>query len=228
MLKRSDTQEQTPALEKASEPSVSPTLDEPNPDELGRLRDILFGSQSRTIEKRLADLESGLKMTRQDMMDLVTDKLSALADSTSSQFAETRREFIEKLDKQGSDQATQTRSVQKELSERIDRQTADQAAQLSAVQKQLSDSIEKLAADMLRQIRESHKELSDRMDKAIAEQSERTRNLQAEARQRDDSLRQEFLSLASSLDGRKTSRHDLGQMLMELGLRLRQDSDTTS
>lgn len=30
---------------------------EPTADELGRLRDILFGSQSRTLEKRLSDLE---------------------------------------------------------------------------------------------------------------------------------------------------------------------------
>ncbi|HND49307.1 MAG TPA: hypothetical protein PLL95_12150, partial [Anaerolineales bacterium] len=34
---------------------------EPTADELGRLRDILFGSQSRTLEKRLSDLESGLR-----------------------------------------------------------------------------------------------------------------------------------------------------------------------
>lgn len=56
---------------------------------------------------------------------------------------------------------------------------------------------------------------------------ERTRTLQTEARQRDDGLRQELLSIAASLENKKTSRQDLGQMLMELGLRLRQEIDNS-
>jgi len=65
------------------------------------------------------------------------------------------------------------------------------------------------------------------LDKQSAEQTERTRTLQSEARQRDDSLRQELLSMAASLENKKTSRQDLGQMLMELGLRLRQEADNS-
>jgi len=198
-----------------------------SPDELGRLRDILFGSQSRTMEKRLGDLESDLKKTRQEMTDLLNDKVGALTDSTATQFSDARREFNEKLDKQSVDQSSQLRSAQKDLTERLERQSTEQASQLAAVQKELSASIEKLAADFLRQLRETHKELSDRLDRMSAEQSERMRNQQAESRQRDDSLRQELLSMASSLDGKKTSRNDLGQMLVELGLRLRQDSDSS-
>ncbi len=198
------------------------------PDELGRLRDILFGSQSRTLEKRLSDLESGLRATRQEMTDLLDVKLGALTESTSSQFSDTRRELHEKLDKQNTDHASQLRAAQKDLSERVERQSSEQSAQLSNVQKQLSDSIEKLAADFLRQLRETHKELSDRLDKLGAEQSERMRAFQAESRQRDDALRQELQAMSSSLDNKKTSRQDLGQMLMELGLRLRQDSDSSS
>lgn len=226
-MNKTDTKEKLPEVEKISEPILS-SMEEPNPDDLGRLRDILFGSQSRTIEKRLSDLETGVRATRQEMIDLLTDKLNAMGDNTSSQFADTRREFNEKLEKQGGDQSAQLRSVQKELSERLDRQSADQVSQLGNVQKQLSDSIEKLAADLMRQIRESHKELTDRMDKVVAEHTERLRNLQTETRQRDENLRQELLSIASSMDNKKTSRHDLGQMLMELGLRLRQDSDSSS
>jgi hypothetical protein len=179
---------------------------EPTADELGRLRDILFGSQSRTLEKRLSDLETGLRSLRQELTNLVQDQISALSESTSGQFVETRREFNEKLDKQGTDQSTQLRAVQKDLIEKL-------------------DNLESFAADVLRQLRETHKELSDRLDKQAAEQTERTRNLQSEARQRDDSLRQELLSMAASLDNKKASRQDLGQMLMELGLRLRQESE---
>ena len=60
-----------------TQPSVSPSplgsievkadAPEPTADELGRLRDILFGSQSRTLEKRLSDLETGLRSLRQEM-----------------------------------------------------------------------------------------------------------------------------------------------------------------
>jgi DNA repair exonuclease SbcCD ATPase subunit len=198
---------------------------EPTADELGRLRDILFGSQSRTLEKRLSDLETGLRSSRQELTNLMQDQIGALSESTNGQFVETRREFNEKLDRQGTDQSSQLRTTQKDLAERLDRQSVDQSSQLQAVQKQLSENIEKLAADLMRQIRETHKELSDRLDKQAAEQTERTRSLQSEARQRDDSLRQELLSMAASLDNKKASRQDLGQMLMELGLRLRQESE---
>jgi len=82
-----------------------------------------------------------------------------------------------------------------------------------------------LATDLLTQLRTTQKELGDRIDRVNAEYSERVRTLQAETRQRDDSLRQELLTLASSLEDKKASRHDLGQMLMELGQRLRSETD---
>lgn len=123
--------------------SETSLTEEVNPDELGRLRDILFGSQSRTFEKRLGDLEAGLRTARQELTDQLNEKLNALADSNASQLAEVRREFGEKLEKQSTDQSSQLRAAQKELSERLDRQSTEQASQLSAVQKQLSDSIKK-------------------------------------------------------------------------------------
>lgn len=130
MLKKGNTKEQTPEIMEPPLPeeAVSTPIEEASPDELGRLRDILFGSQSRTFEKRLGDLESGLKSTRQEMTDLLNEKLNALADSTSSQFSDVRREFNEKLDKQGMDQSSQLRAAQKDLSERLERQSAEQSA----------------------------------------------------------------------------------------------------
>ena len=194
-------------------------------DELGRLRDILFGSQSRTLDKRLANLETDLRSSQDELTNLLHDQVGRLSEATSSQFADVRREFSSRLEKQGMDQSSQLRATQKDLSERLDRQSAEQTTQLQTAQKQLNDSLDNLAADLLRQIRESHKELSDRLDSLAAEQAERVRNLQTETRQRDENLRQELLSTASSLEGKKTSRQDLGQMLMELGLRLRQDPE---
>jgi len=168
---------------------------EPTADELGRLRDILFGSQSRTLEKRLNDLETDLRSLRQEMADLLQGQIGVLSESTGAQFVKIRREFNEKLDKQGAD----LRTAQKDLAKRLDRQSVEQSSQLQAVQKQLTDNLENLSADLLRQSRETHKELSDRLDKQDAEQAERTRSLQS----------------------------DLGQMLTELGLRLRQGSENS-
>ncbi len=200
---------------------------EPTADELGRLRDILFGSQSRTIEKRLADLEVGLQATRRELTELFNDKLERVSGTAASQLAETRAEFNRKLESQGSEQTSQLRAAQKDLAERFDRQSTDQTAQLRAAQKELSDRLDRLEADFVGQLRTTRKELDDQIEKMGVDQSERLRGLQTEARQRDDSLRQELLDLAASLDNKKTSRQDLGQMLIELGLRLRRDSDAS-
>jgi DNA repair exonuclease SbcCD ATPase subunit len=200
----------------------------PNIDELGRLRDILFGSQSRTIEKRISDLETGLQAARRELAETFTDKLEAASNSAAGQLSETRTEFGRKLETQGTDQTTQLRAAQKELSDRLERQNNDQTAQLRALQKELSDGLEKLETDFVRQLRAAQKELSDQIEKMGSEQAERLRNLQAEARQRDDGLRQELLNMTAALENKKTSRQDLGQMLVELGLRLRRDADTPS
>jgi uncharacterized phage infection (PIP) family protein YhgE len=194
-------------------------------DELARLRDILFGSQSRTLDKRLGSLEADLKGSYEAVTTRLHDQIGRLSDSTSSQFTELRREFTGKLEQQGSDQTAHTRATHKDLTDRLDRQAAEQTAQLQAAQKQMNDGLENFATDLLRQIRETHRELSDRIDKLATEQAERVRSLQVETRQRDDSLRQELLAMASALEGKKASRQDLGQMLMELGLRLRQDPE---
>lgn len=211
---------ETPA--EATEPSVEPTT-----DELGRLRDILFGSQSRTIEKRLADLETGLQTTRRELTERFTDGLQRTSETAAGQLTETRAEFNRKLESLGSEQATQLRVAQKDLAERIERQSTDQNAQLRAAQKDLSDRLDRLEADFISQLRATRKELDDQIEKMGIDQAERLRGLQTEARQRDDSLRQELLELAASLDNKKTSRQDLGQMLIELGLRLRRDSDAS-
>jgi hypothetical protein len=50
--------------------------------------------------------------------------------------------------------------------------------------------------------------------------AERLRLLEEDARQRDDDLRSELLAASAWLEDKKTSRHDLGRMLEEVGQRL--------
>lgn len=187
-----------------SQAEVNDFQAEPTADELGRLRDILFGSQSRATEKRLTDLEFGLQASRRELAETLNDKAQGVAGAAASQLAETR----------------------KDMAERLERQNSEQSAQLRAAQKELSDRLDKLEADFISQLRATRKELDAQVEKMGMEQAERLRGAQTEARQRDDSLRQELLELAASLENKKTSRQDLGQMLIELGLRLRRDPNS--
>ncbi len=50
-------------------------------------------------------------------------------------------------------------------------------------------------------------------------------SLQSETSQRNDSLREELLTLTASLESKKASRQDLGQMLVDLGIRLGNESE---
>lgn len=177
----------------------TPTPEAPAANELDRLRDILFGSQSRTTDKRLTDLETRLETTRLLLAQTIEERVNALADATASQAADQRRDLTARLDAQHTDHTALVRQTHKDLSDRLDNAFAELALQL----------------------RQTHKELSDRLDRLSADQAERLRQAQAEARQRDEALRQEFLNLAANLNDAKTSRADLGQMLIEMGQRLR-------
>ena len=46
--------------------------------ELERLRDILFGSQTRSTEQRLNDLESQLETMRREFTDMFNEKVDGL------------------------------------------------------------------------------------------------------------------------------------------------------
>ena len=229
-------------------PPVPSPAAEPNGTELDRLREILYGSQSRATDKRLIDLETRLETYRRELTEALHEKINLTGEAAGSQLATARKELSDRLERQTTDQAAQLRNAQqnlsgrieeqsanqtaqlraaqKELTDRLDRQSADQAAQLRTVQRELSDRIENVYADVLAQLRAIQKDLTDRLDRFNTEQVERFRALQSETRQRDDGLRQELLTLASSLDNKKTSRQDLSQMLVELGQRLRADNET--
>lgn len=215
------------------------------PADLERLREILYGSQARTTEKRITDLENRLIMLRQEMNDLLEKRFNSVAHDASSQVNSTNKELSERLtqvsteqsaqlrgvqqtlenqlQKQETDLNTQIRTTRRELSERLEALQTEQATQLRDVQRELNQRIDTLTSDFFAQLRQMQKELSERLDQINNAQSERTQTLQQESRQRDDTLRQELILLASQLDDRKVSRLDLGQLLVEMGQRLRSD-----
>lgn len=213
------------------EPTPEIVNDAPNPevepmnDELGRLRDILFGSHSRSMDKRLGELEAEIQSTRRELAEIFNDRIQNLAETSNKQVTETRNEFSRKLEIQSADQVNQARAVQKDLAERLERQGHELSAQSSAIQKELSYGLEKLEADFLRQVRAVQKELTDHIERVNAEQTERLRSLQADVRQRDEWLHNELAALATSLEHKKASRQELGQVLVEMGLRFRRESE---
>ncbi|MBK8984861.1 MAG: hypothetical protein IPM39_02080 [Chloroflexi bacterium] len=215
--------------------------------ELTRLRDILFGEQSRSTEKRLSDLELRLEAVRQELGDLISHRVDNLDKMAGNQLTSTRADFIERLnmgmetqnqnlraarqqltdqlEQQNTDLTTQIRATQRELATRLETQQSEQSLQLREVQKELTRRLDDLTADFMSQLRQIHKELSDRLDKLGEFQSEQTRTLQVESKKRDDDLRVELMTLANLLDTKKVSRTDLGHILTELGQRMRSGAD---
>jgi DNA anti-recombination protein RmuC len=216
------------------------------PLELDRLREILYGSQSRAAEKRMADLDSQLTALRQEMRDLVESRFTSLSNSASAQVDGVNRGLGDRLTRQADDQAAQLRAAQKALTDQIQTQHTELTAQARTSRRELTDKLEAqhaelttdlqqtrqdinqrldtLTADFLNQLRQIQAELNARLDETKNKQSERLQNLESETRQRDDALRQELLLLASQLDDGKVSRLDMGQMLVEMGRRLRSEA----
>jgi chromosome segregation ATPase len=133
-------------------------------NDLERLRDILYGEQTRTTEQRHSDFENRLR-------------------ELGAQLESAQHKIGEQMNRQGSAQS----SSQQELADRLSAQLTDLQTQLNA----------------LRQ------ELSQRLDQ-----------LDATSRQRTEAVRTELLALTTDLEEKKAARHDLGQMLVELGQRL--------
>lgn len=65
---------------------------EPTPNELERLREILYGNQARSTEKRLEGLEMRLDAVHHELSDAVSQRVGALADSSAAQLAAIRKE----------------------------------------------------------------------------------------------------------------------------------------
>ncbi len=237
---------EAPRQAAVEETAVSLTPEEDNiAADLNRLRDILYGSQARTTEKRLNALENRLSAIHQEMHDLLDKRFHTATETAANELNLTNRTLTDRLAQQSTDQSAQVRSVQqtlteqlqaqennlaaqirtnrRELNERLEQVETSQSTQLQEAQRELNQRLDTLAADLSAQLRQVEKELSERLERTNANQLERLDLLKSESGQRDEALRQELLLLTSQLSERKVSRQDLSQMLVELGLRLRDD-----
>lgn len=124
-----------------------------------------------------------------------------------------RRELKSELDSRAQAVAKtasdQTIALRKEANSRIDKEV-----------NVIGERIEQLSADLNQLIESSRQTIEARLDRMQEDANERLRILEEEARRRDDDLRSELLAISAWLEDKKTSRHDLGQMLEEIGQRL--------
>lgn len=223
----SSSSQSAPTVSLPTSPSRAKSAGSPiMADDLQRLRDILFGNQSRTVQQRLNDVDNRLLSTRREFTDLFNEKVDTLQANFSTSSSSMRSELSSRLDQQQSSQTTSLRVMELSLTERLDQQEIEQKAAWRNLQKEVNENVEHLAEDFFTQLRNVQRELSERLEQLNTGQAERIRSLSNEGRKQNNDLRQELLSLAASLQDSKISRHELGQQLQELGQRLRSNPHT--
>ena len=163
------------------------------PDSVDRIRDILFGAQSRQFEQKLGFLE-----------DLIGKEAARLREGTR-QTAETLEGYtkreIEAL-------LAQIRNERSERAESAGQLAASLDAAVKAIEKKMERSDESAQAgkrDLQEQIFQQSKALMDEIQR-------RHEDLLSALRRAEDELRKE-----------KTDRIALGNLFTELGLRLKEE-----
>ena len=146
-------------------------------------------------------------------------------------FGNQARDFSRRI----SDLDTRLESVRRELkaeqdsrAQAVAKTASDQNSALrkesnSRIDKEVNiigERIEQLTAELNQLIESNRQTIEARLDRMQEDANERLRILEEDARRRDDDLRSELLAISAWLEDKKTSRHDLGQMLEEIGQRL--------
>lgn len=95
----------------------------PSAGELERLRDILFGQQTREAEQRVADLESGLEALRQELTDAMAKEIEAAGAKLRDELADARGEaeqLRQKLEKTEAELSKKLQAAETAARERAD------------------------------------------------------------------------------------------------------------
>lgn len=191
--------------------------------DIEQLREILYGNQARTTDERLDRLERQLDSIRQQLNDTFTERIDNLRDSSQEQLTKFHKELVNSvdlLDKTKSEKLQETHTE-------FDAKLKQQAVELKTANKDFSVAVEQLSADFDQRNKQTQKEFREQIEQLGKDIRERLHSYKEEAQKRDDDLRQEFMALAAWLDTKKTSRHDLGHMLIDIGQRLQQEKESS-
>jgi DNA repair exonuclease SbcCD ATPase subunit len=159
-------------------------------ESLDKVRDILFGSQSREYEKRLTRLEERLLKEASDLRDELRKRFDSLE-------VYTRKEV---------------ESLAARLKTEHDQRT-ESAKEISRELKETSRTLEKKTSQLDEQLTTSQRELRQQ----ILEQS---KNLSAEIRQKHEAMTAALQGATAELREEKTDRAALASLFMEVAMRL--------
>jgi hypothetical protein len=165
----------------------------PDGENIDKIRDILFGSQSRQIEKKLSAVE--------EKIDKEIDFLRSETKTTLNAFEQFVRKELQSM----SDQLNRERSERAESTDSLSDRVADTQKAVEKKLGQLSDKVVNDQRDTQEQILLQTKNLLDEMH-------EKNNGLQKRMDQSIEALAQE-----------KTDRLALANLMMEAAMRLKDD-----
>lgn len=118
------------------------------------------------------------------------------------------------------DQETRAQAVAKTASDQTNALRKESNSRIDKEVNIIGERLEQLAEELNQLIESNRRTIESRLDRLQEDANERLRVLEEETRRRDDDLRTELLTISAWLEDKKASRHDLGQMLEEIGQRL--------
>ena len=165
----------------------------PEGENIDKIRDILFGAQTRQIDKKLAALEAKI--------DKDNDTL--------------RSEFKTSLD-------TLEQFVRKEL-----RSLADQLASETSDREESADSLADKVSDTKKSLEKKIGQINEKTVKDHRDTQEQilaqSKTLMDELHQKTDALQNRIDGAVEDLSHEKTDRQALANLLMEVGMRLKDE-----
>lgn len=161
---------------------------------ISRIRDIIFGNEMREFSRRFRTLERSLENHKRE----IDERYSALEARLSNQFDLMRGEIRQGL-----------QEIERKSAERND----ELSQQYQTDFRRLSDTIDS-----------NQREVSDHVSRFVAEQGSRLAELREQIHRSHEQMRHDLMEECDTLDGNKVSRYDLGDSLIALGMRLKDDT----
>ncbi len=126
------------------------------------------------------------------------------------------------------DQETRAQAVAKTASDQTNALRKESNSRIDKEVNIIGERLEQLSEELNQLIESNRRTIESRLDRLQEDANERLRVLEEEARRRDDDLRTELLTISAWLEDKKASRHDLGQMLEEIGQRLQASAQASA
>lgn len=165
----------------------------PDVENIDKIRDILFGSQTRQIDKKLIAMDGK-----------IDKEIASLRSETKTTF-DTLEQFVRKELQSLSDQLTSEKSGNAESVENL-------AGKISDTRKTLDKKISQLNDKVIKDQRETQEQIL-----------QQAKNLMEEMHQKNDVIQKRLDQSVEELAYEKTDRLTLANLMMEAGMRLKDE-----